>query len=68
MKLTATDLNQHIAQRHSPLVTHTGSRRIDTELLLASGVLTGPHHAARPLPSSPLQRFARRVITFLERQ
>ena len=68
MKLTETDLNQHIAQRHSPLVKHNGVRRVDTKQLLSSGALTGPHRAARPLPFSPLHRFARCVIKFLERQ
>lgn len=68
MKLTATDLTQHIAQRYSPLVTRMGGRRIDTQQMLASGVLTGPHHRSARTSLSPLRRFARRVINFLERQ
>ena len=68
MKLTETDLRQHIAQRHSPLVMHKGCHLLDTEQMLASGVLTGPHRTRRHLTVSQLQRFARRVINFLERQ
>lgn len=49
MKLTATDLDQHIAQRHSPLVTRSGGARIDTDLLFASGAMEGPDRPTRPL-------------------
>lgn len=59
MKLTATDLNQHIAQRHSPLVTRNGGARIDTEQLLSSGALTGPHRTTRPITLSLRQRVLR---------
>lgn len=38
-----------------------GGARIDTEQLLSSGVLIGPHRRTRPLTVSPLQRLARRI-------
>lgn len=61
MKLTRIDLDQHIAQRHSPLVTHNGGARVDTDLLLASGAMEGPARPTRPLTVSRLQRLLRRV-------
>ena len=65
MKLTEIDLNQHIAQRHSPLVTRNGGQRVDTDLLLASGALVGPHKRTRPLTVSRLQRLCRAVRALL---
>lgn len=65
MKLTETDLRQHIAQRHSPLVTRCGDAPIDTDLLLASGAIEGP---ARLTTVSSLRRLVRRITNFLKRQ
>jgi hypothetical protein len=62
VKLTATDINQHIIQRHSPLVTRRGiSSHIDIEQMLASGVIEGPARPVHPVTLSLLQRLVRRL-------
>ena len=60
MKLNAIDLQQHIAQRHSPLVTRRGiSDHLDIEQMIASGVIEGPARRARPVTLSRFQRVIR---------
>lgn len=62
MKLTETDLRQHIIQRHSPLVTRRGiSSHIDIEQMLASGVIEGPFRPVRPVTLSLIQRLVRNL-------
>lgn len=61
MKLTETDLRQHIAQRHSPLVTHNGGARIDTRLMLCTGAMSGPHYRTRPVTFTMRMRICRWV-------
>ena len=65
-KLTAIDLQQHISQRHSPLVTRRGiSDHLDIEQMIASGVIEGPARPARRTRPVTLSRF-QRVIRWLK--
>lgn len=58
-KLTEADLDRAQRRRTSPFITANGGGQIDTQQLLASGAITGPHRPTKPLSLTWRMRIVR---------